>query len=84
MAKTSIPQFNEFLKPKYWLLRLGFIFRLILLLPYPILLKIGNGLGSLFSHLKIGQRRTKIARQNLQLCFPHYSERNQRYITIQS
>ncbi|QEH08498.1 LpxL/LpxP family Kdo(2)-lipid IV(A) lauroyl/palmitoleoyl acyltransferasee [Histophilus somni] len=76
MAKTSIPQFNiEFLKPKYWLFWLGFLFfRLILLLPYPILLKIGNGLGSLFSRLKIGQRRTKIARQNLQLCFPHYSE----------
>ena len=64
-----------FLKPKYWglWLSLGF-FRLILLLPYPILRRIGEGLGLLFAKLKTGKRRMKIARRNLELCFPDYSE----------
>lgn len=64
-----------FLKPKYWgfWLGLGF-FRLILLLPYPILRRIGEGLGLLFAKLKTGKRRMKIARRNLELCFPDYSK----------
>ncbi len=64
-----------FLKPKYWGLWLGLgFFRLILLLPYPILRRIGEGLGLLFAKLKTGKRRMKIARRNLELCFPDYSE----------
>lgn len=76
MAKTILPTFQTaFLKPKYWGLwfALG-IWRLILLLPYPLLLKIGTGLGWIFSKLGVGKRRAKIARRNLQLCFPQYSE----------
>ncbi len=64
-----------FLKPKYWGLWLGLgFFLLILLLPYPILRRIGEGLGLLFAKLKTGKRRMKIARRNLELCFPDYSE----------
>ncbi|HBO37241.1 MAG TPA: lipid A biosynthesis lauroyl acyltransferase, partial [Pasteurellaceae bacterium] len=76
MAKQYLPTFQlSFLKPKYWGLWLGLgLFRLILLLPYPLLWKIGNGLGRLFAKLKIGKRRAKIARRNLELCFPHYSQ----------
>ncbi|WP_032092845.1 Kdo(2)-lipid IV(A) acyltransferase [Necropsobacter rosorum] len=74
MAKASLPTFQKsFLKPKYWGFWLGLaIWRLILLLPYPVLLKIGSGLGLLFSRLKVGRRRVNIARRNLQLCFPDY------------
>ncbi len=75
MAKASLPTFSKsFLKPKYWGFWLALaIWRLILLLPYPLLIKIGGLLGWLFSKLKVGQRRLKIARRNLQLCFPNYS-----------
>ncbi|TCJ96249.1 KDO2-lipid IV(A) lauroyltransferase [Volucribacter psittacicida] len=63
-----------FLKPKYWGLWLALaLWRLLLLLPYPLLLKVGQGLGWLFAHLKVGKRRQQIARRNLQLCFPDYS-----------
>ena len=75
MSKSVLPTFKtEFLHPKHW----GFwfalgIFRLILLLPYSLLLKIGNGLGWLFAKTGVGKRRAKIARRNLALCFPDYS-----------
>lgn len=76
MAKTSFPTFQRsFLAPKYWGFWLGLaIWRLILLLPYPILCKIGTALGWLFSRLSVGKRRAKIAKRNLQLCFPSYTE----------
>ena len=50
------------------------IWRSLLLLPYPILRHIGNGLGWLFSKLKVGKRRAAIARRNLELCFPEMPE----------
>lgn len=64
-----------FLQPKYWGFWLGLaVFRAVLCLPYPLLVKIGKGLGRLFSKLKFGKRRIAIAKRNLELCFPHYSE----------
>ncbi|MDU8923795.1 Kdo(2)-lipid IV(A) acyltransferase [Pasteurellaceae bacterium LIM206] len=77
MAKTHTPHFQKaFLHPKYWGLWLGVgLFRLMLCLPYPWLRKIGLGLGWLFSKLSVGKRRGKIARRNLELCFPDYSPR---------
>ncbi|MEE6031003.1 Kdo(2)-lipid IV(A) acyltransferase [Avibacterium paragallinarum] len=76
MANSSLPRFQRaFLAPKYWGFWIGLaIWRLILFLPYPILLRIGNGLGWLFSKLSVGKRRMKIAKRNLILCFPDYSE----------
>ncbi|QIW16235.1 lipid A biosynthesis lauroyl acyltransferase [Pasteurellaceae bacterium RH1A] len=73
--KQKYPPFNKaFLQPKYWPLWLGLgLFRLILLLPYPVLRQIGLGLGKLFARLSLGKRRMAIARRNLELCFPHYS-----------
>lgn len=73
--KKQVPPFQpQFLHPKYWGLWIGLgIFKLILCLPYPILVKIGLGLGKLFSSLGFGKRRMRIARRNLELCFPHYS-----------
>lgn len=49
---------------------------------YPILRHIGNGLGWLFSHLKVGKRRAAIARRNLELCFPNMPE-NKREAILQ-
>ncbi|EIJ70614.1 Kdo(2)-lipid IV(A) acyltransferase [Pasteurella bettyae] len=76
MPKNSPPKFDKaFLIPKYWLFWIGlFFFRLVLLLPYPILKNIGHGLGHLFSKLSVGKRRAKIARRNLELCFPDWSK----------
>lgn len=74
--KNKFPPFKTtFLHPRFWALWLGLgVFKLILCLPYPILIKIGKALGKLFASLKFGKRRIAIARRNLQLCFPEYSE----------
>ncbi|SMB85478.1 KDO2-lipid IV(A) lauroyltransferase [Pasteurella testudinis DSM 23072] len=83
MAQGSqIPHFKAaFLHPKYWLFWFGLaFFRLFLLLPYPVLLKIGTGLGWLFSKLSIGKKRAEIARRNLALCFPQKSEQEREAI----
>lgn len=74
--KKQLPPFQtQFLYPKYWGLWIGLgIFKLILCLPYPVLVKIGLGLGKLFTRLGFGKRRMRIARRNLELCFPHYSK----------
>lgn len=71
----QLPPFQwHFLHPKFWLLWLGLgIFKLILCLPYPILVRIGKGLGKLFALFGFGKRRIRIARRNLELCFPDYS-----------
>lgn len=76
MKNTKLPTFQRaFLAPKYWGFWLGVgIWRALLLLPYPILRHIGNGLGWLFSRLKVGKRRAAIARRNLELCFPDMPE----------
>ncbi|MDH2998950.1 lipid A biosynthesis lauroyl acyltransferase [Pasteurellaceae bacterium LFhippo2] len=77
MTKNKhIPPFQRvFLHPKYWGLWLALgLFKLILCLPYPVLVKIGKGLGKLFAKLGFGKRRIRIARRNLELCFPNYSK----------
>ncbi|OBX06316.1 LpxL/LpxP family Kdo(2)-lipid IV(A) lauroyl/palmitoleoyl acyltransferase [Gallibacterium genomosp. 3] len=76
MKNKQLPTFKlSFLLPKYWLLWLGLlIFRALLLLPYRWLVKIGHGLGRLFVKFKFGQRRLAIARRNIELCFPEYTE----------
>ena len=76
MKNSKLPRFHPaFLAPKYWGFWLGIgIWRALLFLPYPILRRIGNGLGALFCHLKVGKRRAAIARRNLELCFPDMPE----------
>ncbi|MBV7387537.1 LpxL/LpxP family Kdo(2)-lipid IV(A) lauroyl/palmitoleoyl acyltransferasee [Pasteurellaceae bacterium TAE3-ERU1] len=84
--KHSLPPFKlEFLHPRYWLLWLGVgLFRLILWLPYPVLLKLGHGLSWLFMHLSIGKRRARIARRNLELAFPQKSAQEREAILAQN
>ena len=56
--------------PRYWPTWAGLaLLRLLALLPFPLLLASGRGLGALLRHLPIGFVRT--ARRNLELCFPH-------------
>lgn len=75
MRENKFPPFQTaFLYPKYWGLWLGLgLFRVILCLPYPVLVFIGRGLGRLFGRLGFGKKRMQIARRNLELCFPHYT-----------
>lgn len=75
MIEKQLPPFQRaFLHPKYWGLWLGLgIFKLILALPYPILVRIGKSLGKLFLRLGFGKRRMRIAKRNLELCFPDYT-----------
>ena len=76
IENKQLPPFQSaFLKPRYWGLWFGLgIFKLILVLPYPVLVFLGKGLGKLFAKLGFGKRRICIAKRNLELCFPDYSQ----------
>lgn len=64
---------TSLLHPRYWLTWFGLaILWLWVQLPYPVLLKMGSAIGR-FS-MRFLKRRVSIARQNLKLCFPHYSD----------
>ncbi|MFD1803109.1 Kdo(2)-lipid IV(A) acyltransferase [Mixta tenebrionis] len=67
---THLPQFSRsLLHPRYWLLWLGIgLLYLIVLLPYPLLYRLGCGLGRL--SMRFMRRRVAIAQRNLELCFP--------------
>nr|WP_298147870.1 lipid A biosynthesis lauroyl acyltransferase [uncultured Pseudomonas sp.] len=64
------PEFKAaFLHPRYWPLWLGMgLLWLLAQLPYPLLMRMGRGLGAVMFRLA-GSRR-KIAARNLELCFP--------------
>jgi KDO2-lipid IV(A) lauroyltransferase len=63
---------TAFLHPRYWLLWLGLgLLWLIVQLPYPALLKLGRLLGRVM--LWAAGPRRRIARRNLELCFPQLS-----------
>ncbi|WP_027711690.1 Kdo(2)-lipid IV(A) acyltransferase [Dickeya chrysanthemi] len=67
---TQIPSFHRsLLHPRYWPTWLGIILLyLVVLLPYPLIYRIGTGMGRL--SMRILKRRVAIAHRNLQLCFP--------------
>ncbi|MFU2318215.1 Kdo(2)-lipid IV(A) acyltransferase [Rahnella sp. PCH160] len=67
---TQVPTFTRsLLHPRYWItwIGLGLLYALVLL-PYPLIYCIGTGLGR-FS-MRFLKRRYKIARRNIELCFP--------------
>ena len=70
---TTIPSFNRsLLHPRYWLTWLGIgILFLVVLLPYPVIYRLGTLLGRL--SMPILKHRVQIARRNLELCFPDMS-----------
>ncbi|PXW47958.1 KDO2-lipid IV(A) lauroyltransferase [Erwinia sp. AG740] len=67
---TQIPAFNRsLLHPRYWPTWTGIaLLYLLVLLPYPLIYRIGTGLGRLSMHIL--KRRVAITHRNLQLCFP--------------
>lgn len=67
---TQLPQFNRaLLHPRYWFTWLGIgLLYLLVLLPYPVLYRLGCGLGRL--SMRFIPRRVQVARRNLELCFP--------------
>ena len=69
------PRFRaSFLHPRFWLLWLGLgLLWLVIQLPYRALLLLGRGLGALM--YRLARSRRKIARRNLQLCFPELNEK---------
>jgi len=52
------------------------LIHLVGILPYPVLLALGKGVGLLMMHL--AKSRRQIAEQNLRLCFPEYSDEQQK------
>lgn len=77
--KHHVTEFSwGFLHPRYWLLWLwfGFLWS-VTRLPYPLVYRIGRGLGLL--SLRLLPKRRVIAERNIELCFPEktLSERDQ-------
>lgn len=72
-AVMDRPRFQTaFFHPRFWLLWCGLgLLWLVVQLPYPWLLRVGRALGALM-YRAAGDRR-RIARRNLELCFPEKS-----------
>ncbi|AXF59729.1 lipid A biosynthesis lauroyl acyltransferase [Leclercia sp. LSNIH6] len=71
---TQLPKFSiALLHPRYWLTWAGIgLLWLLVQLPYPLIYRLGCGLGRLA--MRFMSRRARIARRNLELCFPEMSE----------
>jgi len=70
--------YRSLLHPRYWLTWCGFaLLYLLVLLPYPIIYRLGIFIGRLSMHFL--RYRVHITQRNLELCFPQMSciERNQ-------
>lgn len=69
------------LLPKYWPTWFGLAtLRVFSLLPFPILLALGKGLGSVLRPLLRGYHRT--ARRNLELCLPDLTPQERDYLLV--
>ncbi|ELL7086902.1 Kdo(2)-lipid IV(A) acyltransferase [Vibrio fluvialis] len=69
--KYGKPQFTlSLLHPKNWGVWLGFgtLALIVNLLPYPVLLKLGQSLGLL--GMRLGKKRVHVAKRNFELAFP--------------
>ncbi len=67
---------SKFYHPKYWLIWIGVaIMRLTQLLPLPLQMKLGKGVGRLAK--RFAGRRVKIAQRNIELCFPELTAQEQ-------
>ncbi|MCR6650833.1 MAG: lipid A biosynthesis lauroyl acyltransferase [Cellvibrionaceae bacterium] len=77
----SSPRFRPaLLHPRYWLTWLGFLlWYLLALLPYTVQLVLGRLLGKLL--YRAAGRRRQIARANLDLCFPDWTQERREQVT---
>ncbi len=71
---TQLPVFSRaLLHPRYWITWLGIaLLYILVLLPYPLLYRVGCRLGRI--SMRFMKRRVKVARRNLELCFPNMPE----------
>lgn len=66
------PFLIAFLGPKYWPIWIGAsILYLLICLPYPVIKLMGHGVGRLIALL--APKRVKVARRNIELCYPDWS-----------
>ncbi|WP_075180640.1 kdo(2)-lipid IV(A) palmitoleoyltransferase [Pantoea sp. 1.19] len=74
---------KKYLHPRYWLTWFGlFVLWALVQLPYPLLTRIGSTAGSLSR--KVLKRRERIARKNIDLCFPGLSENEKEKLIAQN
>jgi len=81
---THLPQFSRaLLHPRYWLTWLGIgLLWLIVLLPYPLLRRLGRLLGRIA--MRVMKRRARIAYRNLELCFPDMDEKARHALVVKN
>ena len=81
---TQLPTFSRrLLHPRYWLTWLGIgVLWLVVLLPYPVIYRLGCGMGRLA--LRFMKRRARIAYRNLELCFPAMSEAERHEMVVKN
>lgn len=81
---TNLPQFSRaLLHPRYWGIWLGIgSLYLITLLPYPVIYRIGRGLGYLARRFM--KRRVRITRRNLELAFPQKSHEERQQLLVKN
>ncbi|MDR9891700.1 LpxL/LpxP family Kdo(2)-lipid IV(A) lauroyl/palmitoleoyl acyltransferasee [Pseudenterobacter timonensis] len=81
---TQLPRFSAaLLHPRHWLswAGVGFLW-LIVQLPYPVIYRLGCGMGRLA--LRLMKRRARIAYRNLELCFPQMSEGERHQMVVKN
>jgi len=67
--------------PRFWLIWIGlFILKCLVLLPYPLLIRIGKFIGRIL--LSSAPRWRKTARTNIRHCFPEYSADRQKELLL--
>lgn len=81
---TQLPKFSAaLLHPRYWLTWIGIGFLWLLVqLPYPVIYRLGMGLGRLA--MRFMKRRTHVAARNLELCFPEMSEEERNELVVKN
>jgi len=71
--KKNMPFCSKLLHPRYWLTWFGLgVLWLLVQLPYPLLMRLGAAAGKRSRHFL--KRRERIARRNIELCFPQLTE----------
>ena len=80
--KAKLESTFSYFHPKNWIIILILsLTRLLVLLPYPFIVKIGELLGHVLYRLP--SSRSKIALTNIQLCFPNLSSKEQKNLLRQ-
>lgn len=81
---TQLPRFTRaLLHPRYWFTWLGIgLLWLIVLLPWPVLLRLGRGIGHIA--MRAMKRRARIAYRNLELCFPQMDEKERHELVVKN